>query len=423
LADAGTNSVLGETITGTGPWIKTGQGTLILTAANTYAGGTTNSAGTLQLGNGGMTGSIPGDVTNNGILAFDRSNVLTFEGVISGMGAVQQIGTGTTVLLGDNTCAGGTTINAGTLQLGNGGTTGSITGNITDNGNLAFDRNNALTFGGVISGTGAVQQIGTGTTVLLGDNTYAGGTTINAGTLQLGNGGTTGSITGNVTDNGVLAFNRSNVLSFGGVISGTGAVQKNGTGTTVLLRKNTYTGATTVNAGSLIVDGSIASVQTLVNPGELLGGRGFIGSPGSLNGNLVNSGIVRPGDSPGTLTVNGNYTQTAAGTLRIEVASVTEHGLLAVGGHASLAGTLQLIGLGGFTLHVGDQFTFLTANGGVSGTFGTVQNEILHRDRGASPDRYSAKRRVARRDSGLFRPGRLQSELRSGGPGTGQRGR
>jgi outer membrane autotransporter protein len=90
----------------------------------------------------------------------------------------------------------------------------------------------------------------------------------------------------------------------------------------------------------------------------------------------VNSGIVRPGDSPGTLTVNGNYAQTAAGTLRIEVASVTEHGLLAVGGHASLAGTLQLIGLGGFTLHVGDQLTFLTANGGVSGNFGTVQNEI-----------------------------------------------
>ena len=73
---------------------------------------------------------------------------------------------------------------------------------------------------------------------------------------------------------------------------------------------------------------------------------------------------------------NYNYTQTAAGTLRIEVASVTEHGVLAVGGQAGLAGTLQLIGLGGFTLHVGDQFTFLTANGGVSGTFGTVQNKI-----------------------------------------------
>ena len=363
----------GGVISGTGSVQQIGTGTTVLLGDSTYAGGTTITAGTLQLGNGGTTGSITGNVTDNGILAFDRSNVLTFGGVISGTGSVQQIGTGTTVLLGDNTYAGITTINAGTLQLGNGGATGGITGNVTDNGILAFDRNNALTFGGVISGTGAVQQIGTGTTVLLGDNTYAGGTTINAGTLQLGNGGTTGSITGNVTDNSILAFDRSNVLTFGGVISGTGSVQQNGPGTTVLDGKNTYTGATTVNAGSLIVDGSIASVQTLVNPGGLLGGRGSIGS---LNGNLVNSGIVRPGDSPGTLTVNGNYTQTAAGTLRIEVASVTEHGLLAVGGHASLAGTLQLIGLGGFTLHVGDQFTFLTANGGVSGTFGTIQNEI-----------------------------------------------
>src|SRR5262249_25897359 len=88
--------------------------------------------------------------------------------------------------------------------------------------------------------------------------------------------------------------------------------------------------------------------------------------------------IVSPGDSPGTLTVKNNYTQNASGTLRIEVAGLApgQHDLLAVGGHASLAGTLQLIGLGGFTLHAGDQVTFLTANGGVSGSFGTVQNQL-----------------------------------------------
>jgi outer membrane autotransporter protein len=139
-----------------------------------------------------------------------------------------------------------------------------------------------------------------------------------------------------------------------------------------LTGKNTYTGATTVNAGSLIVDGSIASVQTLVNAGGLLGGHGSVG------GSLVNSGIVSPGDSPGTLTVNGNYTQNSGGMLRIEMAGLapSQHDLLAVNGHASLAGTLQLIGLSGFTLHVGDQVTFLTANGGVSGTFGTVQNQV-----------------------------------------------
>ena len=194
-----------------------GTGTTILTATDTYTGGTTISAGTLQLGNGGTTGSIVGNVTDNGTLAFGRSDSVTFPGVISGTGSVSQIGTGTTILTAANTYTGGTTISAGTLQLGNGGTTGSIVGNVTDNGTLAFDRSDSVTFPGVISGTGSVSQIGTGTTILTAANTYTGGTTISAGTLQLGNGGTSGSIVGDVTDNGTLAFDRSDVVTFPGV--------------------------------------------------------------------------------------------------------------------------------------------------------------------------------------------------------------
>ena len=68
----------------------------------------------------------------------------------------------------------------------------------------------ALTYAGVISGTGSLTQAGTGTLTLTGANTYTGGTTISAGTLQLGNGGTTGSVAGNITDNAALAFNLSN---------------------------------------------------------------------------------------------------------------------------------------------------------------------------------------------------------------------
>src|SRR6476620_10383866 len=140
-------------------------------------------------------------------------------------------------------------------------------------------------------------------------------------------------------------------------------------GTLTLTGTNTYTGATTVNAGSLIVDGSIASLQTMVDASGLLSGNGSVG------GSLVNSGIVSPSDSAGTLTVNGNYTQNAGGTSRIQIARLapSQHDLLAVNGHARLAGTLQLIGMGSFTLHAGDRLIFLTANGGGSGTFGTVQ--------------------------------------------------
>jgi fibronectin-binding autotransporter adhesin len=78
-------------------------------------------------------------------------------------------------------------------------------GNVTDNANLAFDHSDAVTFNGVISGTGNLQQIGTGTLVLAEDNTYTGATSIASGsTLQLGNGGLTGSIAGAIADSGTL---------------------------------------------------------------------------------------------------------------------------------------------------------------------------------------------------------------------------
>jgi autotransporter-associated beta strand protein len=275
---------------------------------------------------------------------------------------------------GGTVSAQGVTIGPdGQINIGNGGVGGTFNAlTIANDGLINFNLTDTTMFGAQVSGSGQIVKDGTGTAILTGNNTYSGGTTINAGTLQIGNGGTTGNIIGNVVDNGTLAFNRSDTFTFGGLISGTGDVQQNGAGTTVLALDNTYTGTTTVNAGSLIVDGSIASIQTLVNANGLLGGRGSIG------GNLVNGGTVSPGDSlPGTLTVSGNYTQGPNGALRIEVAGLGQFDVLAVGGRASLAGTVQLISLGAFQLHVGDKLTFLTAGRGVSGTFATVQNPFI----------------------------------------------
>src|SRR5271166_5355040 len=347
----------GGVISGTGALVQMGSGTLTLTADNSYGGSTTiNTGSTLQLGNGGTTGSIVGNVTDNGTLALNRSDTVTFGGVVSGAGNLVQLGTGTTILTGNNTYTGSTKINAGTLQIGNGGTSGSIAGNVSDNANFAFNRSDSITFGGVISGTGALVQMGSGTLTLTADNSYGGGTTINTGsTLQLGNGGTTGSIVGNVTDNGSLKFNRSDNVTFNAIISGSGNLAQNGSGTTILGGANTYSGGTIINNGTL-----------LVNNSQALG----------LGNVVVNGGVL--GADPQPINVKGNYTQNAGGTLRVEIAGLaaSQHDLLAVNGHASLAGTLQLIGVGGFTLHVGNQVTFLTANGGVSGTFGTVQNQI-----------------------------------------------
>ena len=204
------------------PSSRTAAVALILTGAWTHGGGTTISAGTLQIGNGGTTGSLAGNVTNNSNLSFNRSDVLAFAGDVSGSGAVQQTGSGGVVLTGVLTHTGGTTISAGTLQIGNGGTTGSLAGNVTNNSILSFNRSDLLAFAGDVSGGGAVQQNGSGGVVLTGAWTHGGGTTITDGTLQIGNGGTTGSLAGDVTNNATLAFNRSNALTFAGVISGTG---------------------------------------------------------------------------------------------------------------------------------------------------------------------------------------------------------
>lgn len=118
---SGFNTTITQGITGNGGLIKAGTGTIILAAANNYIGGTTINAGTLQLGNGGTTGSILGNVVNNGIFAIDRSSTFTFGGIISGTGAFEQLGTGTTIFTGANSYTGGTTISAGVLQLGLGG--------------------------------------------------------------------------------------------------------------------------------------------------------------------------------------------------------------------------------------------------------------------------------------------------------------
>src|SRR5581483_1804398 len=85
IADAGNVFTIGQTLAG-GPLTKLGAGTLVLTADNTFSGASTISAGTLQVGSGGIAGSISGNVTDNGALVFDRSGTVTYGGVISGAG-------------------------------------------------------------------------------------------------------------------------------------------------------------------------------------------------------------------------------------------------------------------------------------------------------------------------------------------------
>ena len=188
-----------------------------------------------------------------------------------------------------------------------------------------------------INGGGAVTKSNTGTLTLLGTNTYTGATTISAGTLQVGNGGTSGTTgSGNVINNATLAFNRSDLLTVTNNVSGSGVVNQTGSGTTVLKGASTYTGQTTVSAGSLLVNNAYAGTDSAtgtntvqVNANATLGGTGRIA--GSVN--LAANATLAPG---------GNAATIDAGTtgLSTEIGTVLIGGNLNVGASATLA--LQL---------------------------------------------------------------------------------
>ena len=203
--------------------VKQGGGTLILTNDNIYSGNTTISGGTLQIGNGGTSGSIAGDIANNANLTFNRSNDLTYAGMISGSGNLTKAGTGTLILTGDNIYTGGTTISGGTLQIGNGGTSGSIAGDIANNANLTFNRSDDLTYAGMISGSGNLNKAGTGTLTLTGDNSYSGGTKITGGSLVARHVNALGSGAVDIGGN-TLSLDFDGSMNTGNALSGTGRI-------------------------------------------------------------------------------------------------------------------------------------------------------------------------------------------------------
>ncbi|WP_159070215.1 autotransporter-associated beta strand repeat-containing protein, partial [Achromobacter xylosoxidans] len=328
LKDVGPNSVLaweGTRLT------KKGDGALILSADNTYSGGTTIAGGTLQLGAGGTTGSLRGDIVNDGALVFDRRNAVRYDGVVSGAGELVKRGTGALVLTGDHAYRGGTTIAAGTLVLGNGGFTGSLAvdGDIVNNGALIFDRVDTVTHAGAISGVGTLFKKGHNTLMLTGENTYTGRTTLEGGELLIGNGGASGSMVGDIAFTGIsgisgdVIFDRSNASHYPGVISGAAKFTKNGVGTLTLSGHNAHTGGTLIGAGTLKTGVANAFARTsdvAVRAGAKLN----LGGYSQIISQLDNSGVILFNDlgaprSWSGVTVTGNMNN--RGTLVLNTCS------------------------------------------------------------------------------------------------------
>ena len=271
------NGTLNQPISGNGSLTKAGPAVLTVTASNTYTGLTTiNSGGTLQLGNGANAGSINGTsgVADSGVLAFDLPSAASFSPAVSGTGGLVQMGANVVILTGNNTYTGGTTINSGgTLQIGDGANPGSInnTSGVANSGVLAFNVPSAASFSPAVSGNGGLVQMASSVLCLTGSNMYTGATTISAGTLQLGNGSTPGSIdsSSGVMDNGVLAFDEPSAAIFAQSVSGTGSLVQMASGVLTLTGSNTYTGGTTVSEGTLeIADPTVLPATGMINVGR-----------------------------------------------------------------------------------------------------------------------------------------------------------
>jgi autotransporter-associated beta strand protein len=300
------------------------SGTLVLSGTNTYTGDTNiNSGATLRV-SGTLADTT--DVVNSGTYDVNASDTIqslsgtgavdiassvtlttgdgdddTISGVISGEGNLTKVGSGTLTLTGDNTFTGTLTVTVGTVILddadGDTGTVLSDSASVTVNGGTVTVSDTSetvssvtqssgtingllisssgysyapaegvtLTISEVLSGSGGLTMSGAGTLVLTATNTFTGNITISAGTLKIDGTGTleSGIYDGTISNAGTLHYSSTTNQILGGVISSTGALTKDETSTLTLSAANTYTGATTINAGTLDVDGTLA--QTAVD--------------------------------------------------------------------------------------------------------------------------------------------------------------
>jgi len=398
-------------ISGAGNLIKRGSGLLKIIGNNSYTGWTLIEPGArLQITEGNQGQFASTVVTNNGTLLMTRQDDLVFiySGSIVGPGVVVKDNNnqnfGVVSLTGDNTYTGGTFIGGGAIRVGDAGINGWIVGNVIFTNNTAspnndnnrqiiFDRSDDVTFPGFIGGgvdlplgtRGQVVQNGLGTLTLTGNNEYFGGTLINAGTLQVGNGGASGAIgTGPATVNGLLVFNRSDDLTFGGNISGLGSLVKMGAGTLTLTGTNNIQGSVTVSNGAAFLNNESFALATDVYGGTL-GGTGVFYGPVTLAAGTT----FAPGASANAIgTFKAISDLNIGGNMAVQVnrSLVQSNDLAEVTGTVSKtgAGTLTVANLGP-TLVVGDKFTLFNqpvANGNaftVTGG-GATWNNQLHVD-------------------------------------------
>lgn len=387
--------ILSGGVSGTGGLTKTGSSRLILAGDSTYAGTTTISMGTLQIGNDGATGSLAsGDVTNNATLRFDRTGTLLVPNTVTGTGSLTidcPINAGTVVLSGANSFTGGVTISSGALRITNSsalGTTAttktiSLTAGTAGNCQLRLDGSSGAidipsgiryttsnSAGVIFNESGNNTLRGNITCVAGGGNTKI---TVTSGTLTL-----EGNISPNTTGRVLVLGGAGTGFSNGIIGNGSGAnllaITKSDAGTWTVNGANTFSGITTVSQGTLrighptalgngIGTTTVASGGTLdlnaqsdVNEIITLAGAGADGIGALVNQNStpasIGSGVTSVSVTAGgthsvvpSVTISGGGTgATATATLGVTTASFTINGGTTV---YSAAPTVAISGGGG----------------------------------------------------------------------------
>jgi autotransporter-associated beta strand protein len=339
------NANLGDAPGDTGSLLVPGMGTVILTGANTYSGGTFLNGGTLQV-----------SADNN-------------------LGAA----------------SGGLTFNGGTLRFGSSFDLSPSRPIVLDAGGGTFNTNGfSSTVTQAIVGAGALTKAGAGTLTLNGINTYSGGTIFEAGILAVaGNGhlgtgpltfkgGTLEDLTGGnlLSDvdielapaGGTFLADAATTSALNGTIRGSGPFTKTGPGTLILTGNNTFSGGTTINEGTLVVGvpaGSSSLTSFALGTGNVF-----------LNGGTLRTTSLDP--KPLIINVGGNYTQGPGGTLALGIGGLngSQYDHVQVGGNAFLNGTLAVSSLSGFRPANLNAFQVLHSNGNRGGQFAQVNDSL-----------------------------------------------
>ncbi|GAA5628314.1 adhesin BmaC autotransporter [Brucella sp. NBRC 12953] len=373
-AAAAMTATISSTINGDGQLVKSDAGILVLNGNNSYTGGTSIDGGTLRISSDSNLGNASGalnfnggalnttasltsarmvTLTGAGTMTTNASTVLTLTGPIGGAGTLTKAGAGTLILTGNATYSGGTTISTGTLQLGNGGVTGSVTGNIVDNAALVFNRSDTVAYSGSVSGSGTLTQSGSGTLSLEGTNTYGGVTTVERGQLKLDAGG---SITGTsaviLRNNGQLIVDgpATRLTTAGSAVSQVGSA---GAGS-LTIRNG---GSASFGAFDMAYAANSSGTVLITDPGSQMSisGTSVLGRFGTATINVLNGGkLISAGTNPlvgGQLvTGNGNVLISGKGSeWKITQSLQLRRGTVTVSdnGHITAAGvTIGYVGAG-----------------------------------------------------------------------------